>query len=404
MADIDLVLTRIASDPAFAAHLRTDPRSTLSGYELSDADFARVEQAVSGLHPPTPAAGVGSLFAPTTADDPVPPAATSSTPRHRRPLQAALGAALLVGAVTGFWLGHADAGPDPAPPSAAGTSRHLAAATVVAYSACPGDTGASHIGDFHRGDQLWVVGRDATGGWLQVRSPAGERVWVARSTVTAADTEHLAVVTCDLGGSAPSASTPVDGGTAVAGTDPPAPGGPTTSTTTTSTIAGGGPSTTPPPTRPTVSVAPGDPTPSTPVPSPTTAPPGPGTPADRDGPSVQKVGATPPDIWEHYSAGGGRCVSQTSSIVTASVTDPSGVASVQVDWIVAGAGGAHGTALTSHSGPTWSATVGPVEWHDGAVPAGGADITVTVRAVDGAGNASTATTTLHLHSAQECIG
>ncbi len=425
MADIDLVLARITADPEFAAQLRADPRSTLSSYKLSDADFARVERAVSAAPAPTPAAnpaaGVNSLFAPAAGPDSEPAAGATigaTSPRQwwsRPPWQGALGAALVVGAVVGFGLGHARSPGDAPPASTAAATLSTAGLTPVAYSACPAEAGASHLGDFHRGDQIWVVGRDTTGQWLQVRDPAGDRVWVARSAVTAADVERLAVVTCDLPSPASPTATAIDG-SPVPGTDPAPAGDPgattsttsTASTVTTSTISGGGQVPTPVPTRPPAPGAPGDPTPTTttpPVTPPvTTSTPGPTVPADHAGPLIEKVGGNPPDIWERYPAAGGRCVSQTSSIVSASVTDPSGVTTVQVDWIVAGPGGAHGTAGTSRSGSTWSATVGPVEWSAGAIPATGVDVTVTVHAGDGAGNTSTATTTLHLHSAQECIG
>src|SRR5689334_11806791 len=65
MTDLDRVLARLDADPGFARDLRTDPQAALAGYDLSDAEFARVEQTVAASSPPATGAGIGALFTPT---------------------------------------------------------------------------------------------------------------------------------------------------------------------------------------------------------------------------------------------------------------------------------------------------------------------------------------------------
>jgi hypothetical protein len=381
MADIDLVLQRLTDDHSFRERLQADPRAALAAYHLSDAELDRIERHVSADGGAT-GTGVATFFS---------PAAPTRPWWRTRSLAVAVGAAAVIGLVAGVAVDTARRPSVTAmPASASSVPAQIAAADVmtVGYSACPGSAAAgSVLGAFHGGDRVWLVGRDDTRQWVQVRNPAGDHVWVAAAVVTAASVDALPVVSCDLDELA-SAGTDRN---ASAGTAPVAPDETGATTTTSSTLPIGTPSTTtaPPPT-------------TAPLPATTTTP-TPPAPGDHTGPVIQKAAGNPAQIWEHYAPGGGSCVSQITTTISAGITDPAGVAGAQLEWRLA-SDGSHGTVTMTPAGATWRGVVGPVEWNAGAVPACGTDIAITIQARDGAGNTSTATTTVHLHSAQECIG
>jgi hypothetical protein len=388
MTDLDRVLRRVTDDPSFAAQLRTDPRAALDTYQLSDADFARLEQR---MQVPTPASTtrVADFFTPSTR---------GHSWWQRTAGAVALGAVVVVGSGAGYALAASRSPSGPAAPTAGEP-----AMTPVAYSMCPAERAATtERGQFHRGDHVWVVGRDAASHWLRVRGPQGEPVWVSAATITTARIDDLPVATCALpselapaGATAsdpvPNDSMPPDTSTDPRGTTP-APG-----------QAGGDPSS---PSGPNGVVNPPPPSQSVPAdngPAPSN-PTGPTGSDDHNGPSIDHLTGDPTDIWQHYPAAGGRCVSQTAANITAQIGDPSGVSDAKLDWGVAGTPGEHGTVAMTRSASTWSAAIGPIEWIAGEIPAAGADVTVTIRADDGVGNPSTAGTTIHLHNAQECLG
>ena len=386
MTDLERVLSRLAEDPSFAAQLRADPKGALAPYDLSDEDFAQVENEVaSQAGPPALASrnvGVGAFF--TTLP--------SGPPWWRRwSLAGAVGAVILVGSGAGFALaGNRNESEALPPVSASAAAASGFEMTAVGYSLCPGSGAeATQTGNFHRGDHVWIIGRDDTSQWVAVRNPSGDRVWVAAGSVTGAGVERLPIAACEL----PSGSSAGPGG-ATAGTSES-----TIATTSASDPKGVDPAipltvVTDPVSRPSVPVSP-------PTVSNSTVP---VIPGDHDGPLLQNLAGSPNDIWQHYVAAGGRCVTQTSSLIAAQIADPSGVTGAQLTWTLAGTPGQQGPISMSQSGSTWSATVGPIEWAANAIPASGADIGIRITAVDGAGNTSVATTTLHLHNAEECLG
>lgn len=231
-----------------------------------------------------------------------------------------------------------------------GTPPPLPLDAVPLYD-CPD---GNRAGELRRGDRLLATARDPSGRWIEIRSPAdlNDRVWMeGRFAVPDASFDDLPTVECEL-----------DTATE---TPPPTPS-PT-------------PLVTPGPRTP------GSPTPSPPTPSPVT---------DVTGPSIAGLTTQPGDIWEQWSDGYS-CEQADTSAVSAQITDPSGVQSVEVSWSVKGAGGSR---PMQPAGDRWSALVGPfsedtVTDNEQAVP-----VSVTVIARDEAGNSSSSTTTLTLHN------
>ncbi len=179
---------------------------------------------------------------------------------------------------------------------------------------------------------------------------------------------------------------------------------PVESTTPTTTLATTPPTTiTPPPPLP-----PPPPTPtSTPATPPTTTPtaPTPTTPT----PTVPTTPATtPPDqtppqltvsrsaagIWEAFT--GITCPGPSNSIITATATDASGIASLRASWSFASI--AHDEPMVGGQ-----ATFGPFAYT--TIPdSTSVDVEITVTASDNAGNISTRTTIVRLNSAGLCFG
>ena len=119
---------------------------------------------------------------------------------------------------------------------------------------------------------------------------------------------------------------------------------------------------------------------STTAPTTTTAAASTTTTADGTGPTLGAITASPDSIHEDGSAG----CSDTTTTVTVSAEDPSGVSSVTLQWQV---GSESGSAGMSPSGQTWAVTIGP--FPDNTLPFGTSSaIDLTVTAVDGLGNSS----------------
>ena len=154
----------------------------------------------------------------------------------------------------------------------------------------------------------------------------------------------------------------------------PAGAGPTT------TVAGAVPPTVPGApdpsggTTPTAPADPGDPPPAT-VPT---------VPPDTTGPSVTGLSLSTEVVNEH---GFEFCETPFTSTVTATITDPSGVASAAITW---SGNGDSGAAALSGSGSTWSGTLGPVNDNPGLAYGEFATVTWTVTALDAAGNSTSA--------------
>lgn len=231
-------------------------------------------------------------------------------------------------------------------------SRATFALTPVAYATCPEGV---EIGQFHRGDRVLSTGRDASGDWLEVRDPGelGGRVWVeAQFVVADGATGGLPVRECAASSTAPTTST----------TQPAFPGVPGT---------GGGPGGTG------------------------------GPPAtDTTGPTIGAIGASQAEIWEFASGLNSPCntIEKTRTMLSVSISDPSGVAGATHAWSFPGHSGGDGLAA---SGGSWQ--IGPFDY--GTIANNTvATITVTVTAQDARGNSSSASRTVALHSASECIG
>ena len=181
--------------------------------------------------------------------------------------------------------------------------------------------------------------------------------------------------------SPPDGGTATSGGTAggTGGAKPP-PGDPAASTSTTATTdtdPGAEPGTTG---TPGTTGAPGAPTPGGPPPSgatTTTAP-----PRDTAGPAITGLSRSPADIDE---GGSEFCTRPTVSWVSASVTDPSGVATVTAHWSTSGASGSVKMSLANN---TWQAGVAPGVIRTLQYP-NTAAVTWYVTATDGAGNRAT---------------
>jgi hypothetical protein len=237
---------------------------------------------------------------------------------------------------------------------------------AVPVFGCPGE-GA--VTDVHAGDRVFAVGvHDELDGWLLIRNPVapGERWWVEARYIDAdGATGDLPAFDC--------ATTPVPADAPdVPGEVLPFPGvgAPTTQPGSPGGGGGGGGG----------GGSPG----------------GGGGPApDTTGPSLN-VSRNPTEIWETtvFVSCTGRPKQAT---IFASFSDPSGIASVRATWSV-------GNVNEDKDLAGGSTTFGPIP--DSAIPDGGPPVvvTITVRAVDNAGNATVRTTTISVQPWTECFG
>ena len=223
----------------------------------------------------------------------------------------------------------------------------VAAYAEASYFDCPS---GSAQGVFVRGDRVYLVGRDESGGWVQVRSPrdTDQRVWISADQVSPDAVVDLPVSSCAVVVEPEGAS-----GTTVV---------------TDSTI---------------------------PVESTTTTAPAQG-PA---GPSVGSVQASPGAIAEAYT-GDVSCSATgdpSRSTITASVSAPGGVQSVVMSWSV---GSVSGSTAMSFSGGSYRATLGTFSADNPSpVPSGAGNtlpITVTVKVTDNQGRTASRGTTVTL--------
>lgn len=254
-------------------------------------------------------------------------------------LAAAVGGGLVVGVALGV-AGVIDLVPDPVP---------AAVAASAPYFDCPDGSAA---GTVHRGDRIYLTGRDVSGAWVEFRSPenVGARAWLrAGDVLPDGDASGLDERTCLV--------------TVVAVGE--------TDTTTT--------------------IGPPDTVPSTTVPDTTTTTAG--------APSVGTVSASENPIWEAYPSDTENCLGGPGqpirTTISAPVTAPAGVQSVTLLWSV---NGVSGSATMGLSGASYRATLGPFGAEDpDVVPQDQtATVTVTVRVTDTQGRTATAARTVTL--------
>jgi hypothetical protein len=254
-------------------------------------------------------------------------------------------AGLVVGGVLGFTV----LGPED---TAAGGGP---AAVVDGYALydCPGGALA---GSANPGDRVWVIGRDESGGWLQIRDPRNQSQsrWVVATAVVADDADAsvdaVPVASCDV-----SAVLVVSGATTSSSS--------TTSSTTTTTPAT---TTTVAPTTVPATVAPTVP-PTAPPPTTANVP-----------PAIGNVSANPSTV-----AGG---CNPDSSTISVPVTDQSGIASVRLDWSYPreSNGTASGTVMMTLSGGQYTGDVVVVL----SPPVQGTYASLTITATDSNGLSS----------------
>ncbi|WKZ83468.1 MAG: hypothetical protein QY307_04290 [Acidimicrobiia bacterium] len=287
------------------------------------------------------------------------------------------GAGLVLGAVLGL-TGALSLAADPAP---------IAADATASYSHCPDEDA---LGVLHRGDRVFATGRDATGEWVQVRSPrsSDSRVWMRADHLTPdADLGDLPVIPCAVPVVAV-VETTIPGETT---TTEPA----TTTTTTTVPVA----TTTEPST--TTTTVPGT---TTTVPATTTT--APATTTTAPPPSVGTVTSQRSQIWEGYTTygppytdycGAAPPDEPTKTAISAPISAPAGVSWVRIYWSVGGISGS--VDMTPAQGQYYQATLGPFDADDpNVVPyLSSLPITVTVRVRDLLGRTAERSTSVTLN-------
>jgi hypothetical protein len=207
---------------------------------------------------------------------------------------------------------------------------------------CPDGTA---VVEMHRGDRVLATAQDASGEWIEIRDPRdlGARVWIAAAyLVPDGALSGLDERECAVDGEETAAPT--------------LPGDTLPADVTTTTRAGGDPA--------------------------------PGPPPDTIGPSIGAVGANPNHIFGSQPAS----CSPTTTVVSVSASDPSGVQSITVTWSV---GTSSGTAVPQGGGYR----VGPIGFQPNL---NASPVALTVTASDNAGNQSVVNNTSAL-TASHCL-
>jgi hypothetical protein len=172
---------------------------------------------------------------------------------------------------------------------------------------------------------------------------------------------------------ATSGDTGSTGGGGPSGSDKPDPLAPTSSEPTTSSTSTTRPTTT---TRRPVPTTPGSPAPNAPVLPPTDPPP----PGDTTAPSVSGLVRSVGDIGSESD-----CQYPPTTVLSATITDASGVAGATISWSTKSHGGT--LTMAPAGGDKWSATLGPIV-DPSLTPNDIQPVTWSVVAVDAAGNSS----------------
>ncbi|MCE9621945.1 MAG: hypothetical protein K8R99_06345 [Actinomycetia bacterium] len=288
-----------------------------------------------------------------------------------------LGAAgLLVGGALGFTLLR----PDDSGGSAATVD-------VQQYSLYDCPDGAA-TGSAYAGDRVFVIGRDESGGWYEIRDPRNQSsvVWVPTGAVNPDEVIDVPVHECAepielIVAGAETTTTVLETTTTVGQTTVPG----TTPVTTKNTTKATTPATTPQGTTPQGT------TPATSPPTtPTTAAP------DTTKPIASSPGRSPDTI---YDAATDNVNCPETSTLTVTATD--NVAVTGVTGTYSGVGGSP-KAFTKGAGNTWSATFGPFS---GLAAGFNSTITIVIVARDAAGNTSNAVqTSVTVNGAGNCLG
>ncbi len=322
-----------------------------------------------------------------------------------------IGLAVAGGVVLGGVLGLFGGGSTP-PPTAATVDINAVPAYV-----CPGE---GEVGTLFRGDRVLITGR--SGDWVAVRNVRGsnERVFVRADYVDPdADISGLPEENCDDAGTLTVAGAPVETTTttvpdsttstvpadtsSTTTTVPPD----TSTTSTTTTVPPTTTSTTSPPTSTTTL----PPTTTTTTTTTTTVPPTTTTttqPPDTTDPAIANANITPGKIWEQDGMVGGFNIScmtpePRQATISAFVTDNVGVTSVTATW--ADPLGGESVSMSS-SGSTYTGTFGPYAagtWGPTSDP-WTHPVTVTVTALDAAGNATSTTVSVTVTEISACFG
>ena len=119
--------------------------------------------------------------------------------------------------------------------------------------------------------------------------------------------------------------------------------------------------------------------------------PAPGPAPDTAGPAISGVSANPSEIWETFP---NTCTGRAKqSTISASASDPSGVSSLTASWAFSAINETKN--IPAQFGPFPDNTIA----NNTQV-----NVTITITARDSRGNTSTATTTVVLHSVEQCFG
>jgi hypothetical protein len=177
MADLDVVVARVANDPSFADAVRNDPTNALRGYQLDASELSRLD--------------THSVWCP----GPGPACSCRPQARGRR-----VGSVSTMALLFGGWRWPVDRQRLWVSAPRTTASAAAACADAVTVHACSDAVEAgAPTGSLHRGDRVWVIGR-ADGGWLVVRHPDNVLLpgWVrAADLVADADTAGLETLTCE---------------------------------------------------------------------------------------------------------------------------------------------------------------------------------------------------------------
>lgn len=297
--------------------------------------------------------------------------------------------AVAVAGVAGFAVQRAfGGGDDPAVPAVGLDLRR----SVSVYD-CPGQ---STVGTLHEGDRVFAIAvNETTAGWLLVRDPAdpGRTFWISGEVVTADEsTDSLPTRACDdivIAETAASTTTSTSTTTTTTST-------PVSESSTTVVPASTVPRTT---ARPTVTAPPVlttvPPTTAAPITTPPTAAPPPVTtsppstqPPDTQGPALS-ASASPTVIYEQFQA---KLCSPNIAAISATASDPSGVASLRATWSFGGGGNVDLSTGIQPFGP----------FPAGTIAGDSQNVPITVTATDGLGNTSQTVVTVTVRKAGSC--
>ncbi len=241
----------------------------------------------------------------------------------------------------------------------------IATLDEVPYHDCPDEP---PIGELRRGDRVFVTGRTADGAWAEIRAPydTASRVWL-RSRWMVTDEDLLAV----------GVAVPV----CIYNDKEPADEGPTTTTTTppssTTSVVGSTSSTSSTTSSGTSATSTTTSSTATTSTSTTTT-----LPADQEGPVIGLFQSTESDLWENGVYCGAQ---QQTAAISAVVSDPSGVASVQLTWSVGSSSGMIVVPRIADPG-IYSVTIGP--FADTTLSGGNAPIALQMTALDTLSNST----------------